>query len=60
MGGGEGSSTSFLARSTTLQSFPLPLTPPSPLAIPTPESSRKELATHLRALTHPDLLQDHS
>ena len=34
MGGGEGSSTSFLARSTTLQSFPLPLNPPPPSPSP--------------------------
>ena len=34
MGGGGGSSTSFLARSTTLQSFPLPLTPPPPSPSP--------------------------
>ena len=34
MGGGGGSSTSFLARSTTLQSFPLPLNPPPPSPSP--------------------------
>ena len=60
MGRGRGKLDEFPCSQHNPAELPPPPYPPSPLAIPTSESSRKELATHLRALTHPDLLQDHS
>ena len=46
MGGGEGSSPHFCDLGGTLLSFPLPLTPPSPLERPNPEPARKEITTY--------------